>query len=79
MFVMCNKAYSDKSSLINHKCIHSGERPYVCDVCNKEFSRQSNLIRQRLHSGERPYVCDLCNKAYNDKSSLINRKPIRSR
>ena len=50
MFVMC-KAYSDKSNLITHKRKHSGELPYVCDVCNKAYSDKSNLIRhKRLHT-----------------------------
>ena len=52
--------------------VHS---PYSCEVCNRAFSRKSDIIRhQRLHSGERPYVCDVCNKAYSYKSNLIKHK-----
>jgi uncharacterized Zn-finger protein len=56
----CNKAFSQQISPISHQRIHSGERPYTCDVCNKAFSHQSNLVKhQRIHSGERPYTCDV--------------------
>jgi len=65
MYVMSNRAHSDKISLINHKRKHSSERPYVCDVCNEAFSHNGGLIRHnRKHSGERHYVCDVYNKAY---------------
>ena len=40
MYVVCNRAYSGKISLINHICKHSGERHYVCDVCNKAKSQR---------------------------------------
>jgi len=40
MYVVCNRAYSDKISLINHIWKHSGERHYVCDVCNKAKSQR---------------------------------------
>jgi len=50
VFDVCNKAYSDKNSLINHKYIHSGECHYTCDVCNKTFSQQSSFnIHQHMH------------------------------
>jgi hypothetical protein len=41
---LCNKVFSQQSSLISHHCIHNVEHPYTCDVCNKAFIQQSSLI-----------------------------------
>ena len=64
---------------MKHQCIHSGDHPYSCEVCNKGFSNQSIVIRhKRLHSDELPYVCHVCNKAFSDKNSLKKRLQIHS-
>jgi len=55
-----------------HNRIHSNERLYRCDICNKAFVHSSNLARLklRIHSTERPNV----NKEddYDVLSSLIS-------
>ena len=58
---MCTKAFGKKSHPIRHQRIHSGERPYSCEVCNKALSRKNSLIRHRnIHSGEGPYIVLYC-------------------
>jgi len=66
---MCNKAYSDKCSLINHKHIHGGQRHYSCEVCNKAFSQQSSLnVHQHMHSVQ---ITDWCFQAVGEQGNLI--------
>ncbi|XP_031633858.1 zinc finger protein 483-like, partial [Contarinia nasturtii] len=50
---------------------HSGEKPYQCDHCPKQFSRYDHLIiHTRSHTGEKPYQCGHCKKRFSQNSSL---------
>ena len=46
---------------------------YVCQVCNKAFSRPSSLkIHTHSHTGEKPFVCQHrgCGKAFSVRSNM---------
>lgn len=36
----CHKIFSRQSNLVQHKRIHSGERPFVCSWCNRSFTQK---------------------------------------
>lgn len=49
----------------------SGERPYHCKDCDKQFTQLNALQRhQRIHTGEKPYMCNMCGRTFTDKSTV---------
>ena len=72
----CPKSFRRKDYAIKHQRIHTGERPYICEVqeCLKSFT-QSNVLRdhKRVHTGERPYICQLegCFKSTQNQEKVL--------
>ncbi|KNC72185.1 hypothetical protein SARC_15263, partial [Sphaeroforma arctica JP610] len=72
----CTKTYTKQCRLGEHERIHTGERPFVCDVdgCDKSYYRASHLERHRVqvHAGSHPFMCEIdgCNSRYGDAHSL---------
>lgn len=66
--------------LDNHRRIHSDERAFTCNICNKGFKQMSqlrnhqvihvdrkNMIEKRWFSEQR---CDICNRTFSDSKCL---------
>lgn len=51
--------------------LHTGEKPYHCTHCDRQFVQVANLRRHlRVHTGERPYTCNICQSKFSDSNQL---------
>lgn len=55
------------------------EGQFICDQCDKAFSKQSSLARHKYeHSGQRPHKCEVCDKAFKHKHHLTEHRRLHS-
>lgn len=53
---------------------------YECDVCEKSFSKNSNLTRHKeIHSSVKKYKCRSCKKRFKQKSGLYQHERLHDR
>ncbi|EEZ97964.1 zinc finger protein 571 [Tribolium castaneum] len=70
---ICKGVYL-KSSLDVHIRNHSGQRPYACLICNKDFTTKWNLkLHKWTHASRvsKPFKCDQCKGAFIRESDYI--------
>nr|XP_024001729.1 GDNF-inducible zinc finger protein 1-like [Salvelinus alpinus] len=77
---LCGRAFAQSASIhsnlllltfnpcLTSVCSVSGERPYHCTDCDKQFTPLNALQRhQRIQTGKKPYMCP--SEAFTDKST----------
>ncbi|XP_073968378.1 uncharacterized protein isoform X4 [Rhodnius prolixus] len=68
---ICQKEFKQKSTLLQHGCIHIESRPYPCVECGKRFRQQSHLTQHlRIHTNEKPYGCLYCGRNFRQRTIL---------
>ncbi|XP_041782643.1 zinc finger protein 782-like [Anopheles merus] len=71
----CTVCGSWQQNLKQHMLVHTGEKRYVCPVCQRAFAQKGNLTYHlNQHTGHCPYRCEQCDKAFKDPQSLRSHK-----
>ncbi|XP_064628255.1 zinc finger protein 263-like isoform X2 [Lineus longissimus] len=50
----CAKTFNHRGHFVRHERIHTGEKPYQCDICGKDFSRSEALRIHKFSIHEQP-------------------------
>ena len=71
---VCGKTVWE-SYMATHMRMHSGEKPYECNICFKRFPKKQNLEgHMRSHTGEKPFACSGCDKRFALYSNMVTHK-----
>lgn len=67
---LCERSFTLKSTLENHRRLHTRET-YKCTYCDKKFRTANAMyIHERKRNNCKPYVCTKCEKRYLTKECL---------
>ncbi|XP_041454704.1 transcriptional repressor CTCF-like [Lytechinus variegatus] len=70
---ICENAFTDRYTYMQHVRGHRGEKIYKCGECGYSAPQKRHLvIHMRVHTGERPYECEECHETFKHKQTLIN-------
>ena len=70
-----DKTYTCTSGLRDHLQAHTGDKPLVCDVCNRRFKKMGTLKQHlMMHFQLQLHQCDICYKYFSQKGGLQSHK-----
>ncbi|XP_037537535.1 zinc finger and BTB domain-containing protein 41 [Nematolebias whitei] len=72
----CEKTFDRAGKYESHTRVHTGEKPFQCDICLQFYSTKSNLtVHKKKHASDAPFQkkehkCPFCNKLHASKKTL---------
>ncbi|XP_039282182.1 zinc finger protein 808 isoform X5 [Nilaparvata lugens] len=74
----CDKNIMTKRGFVRHVRIHTGDRPFTCHVCGKQYRSNTDLCRHLrcVHDGIKNYSCDFCGRSFASKGARNDHRRI---
>lgn len=67
----CNSSFKESRALNEHKNLHSGVKPYVCEFCPQAFAHSAMLrMHRQRHINPDKFKCSTCGERFVNGQSL---------
>ncbi|RZF42570.1 hypothetical protein LSTR_LSTR001365 [Laodelphax striatellus] len=70
----CGKVCKDRRSLLKHSWLHSENRSFPCQACNKRFHSRARLRRHMMSHRDKAVQCSDCGEEFPDGRALLSHR-----